>query len=78
MSPCAAAPRAVGPVDAPCLAARALSQMLCDEPNAARYRATVRRTHWQGRAALGYSRSTAIRLRLLPLCPPSANGRKLG
>ena len=70
MSPCAAAPRgtrAVGPDDAPCLAARALSQMLCDEPNAARYRATVWRTHWQGRAALGYSRSTAIRLRLLPL-----------
>ena len=29
----------------PCLAARALSQMLCDEPNAARARATVLRAH---------------------------------
>ena len=46
MSPCAAAPwdtRAAGPADATCLAARALSQMLCDEPNAAHCRATVRR-----------------------------------
>ena len=45
----AAAPRATlepqqgaGPELPPCLAARALSQMLCDEPNAARCRATVR------------------------------------
>ena len=38
-----AAPWGAGPDDRACLAARALSQMLCDEPTAARCRAKVRR-----------------------------------
>ena len=38
----AARPRAAQRDDRRCLAARALSEMLCDEPNAARCRATVR------------------------------------
>ena len=35
-------PQGAGPEHRACLAARALSQMLCDEPHAARCRATVR------------------------------------
>ena len=66
MSPCAAAPwgtRAAGPADATCLAARALSQMLCDEPNAAHCRATVRRNA---------RRRLVVAAAAAPLPPPTA------
>ena len=66
MSRCAAAPwgtRAAGPDDATCLAARALSQMLCDEPNAAHCRATVRRNA---------RRRLAVAAAAAPLPPPTA------
>ena len=41
-TPWTAAPWGAGPDDRLCLAARVLSQMLCDEPSAARCRSTVR------------------------------------
>ena len=54
-TPWTAAPWGAGPDDRPCLAARALSQMLCDEPNAARCRSTVRRGCGAVRAWLAFA-----------------------